>query len=120
VGVGVQPAIALVQIEKEVIDVDYNEDVNQEEIPKFRFCILEVWTYHSVGGYLGAIFELLKCEDLNTGKIRYGRTGLLGFKFFIGLRRGHIYEISSPEYEKSVVIELSKFWTEVEIKLSEF
>ena len=62
----------------------------------------------------------VKCEDLDTGKVRYGRTGFFfAYKFFIFLLRGHTYEITATEYDVKASIELINFWNYVDLKLFE-
>ena len=109
-GVGIQPAFA----------EENKENNNQEEVPIFGFCILRVWTYKSVGGALPSPFTVLICEDLDTGNIRNRTSGFFGYKFFIGLRRGHTYKITAPKYKVSVNIELLDFWNTLDMEVWRF
>ena len=117
IGVGIQPAIATIEPE-ERIDIQQNEGGNnQVEVPLFGFCVLLVWTYTTIGGYIPDGLTKLKCEDLDTGKIRNRTSGIFGYKLFIGLNRGHTYRITATEHtEASEVIELLDFWNYLEIE----
>ena len=111
-GVGFQPALAVNQ--NETTNIILEEVNNQEEVKPISFCILLVYTHvWSPVGPGTKPFVWLRCEDLATGGTRYGITGLLGLKIFIGLQRGHTYEIYARHYGASQVIELSYFFNDM-------
>jgi len=109
--------------EQDGIDADIDEVNNEQDDVKpipiegiepiggeptgLFFCTLRVWTYAYFNPPVGQINYpgvRLKVEDLDTGKIRYGTTGLMGHKTFYGLQIGHDYKISAPDFDAEKVI----------------
>ena len=107
-GVGIQPAIA--QQDKE-IDIKYKElDSNQGQISQNGFCILLVYTHRRLEWLtpIPAPFVLIKCEDLDTCRIRLRITNLFGTQFFIGLQKDNTYKITAIAFGEKEVIKLTK------------
>ena len=107
-GNDVNPNRTTIILQDEGDNIQENKDQND-------FCILIVWTYkwYPPLGFGPAPFTLLKCKDLDTGKTRYGISGLFGYKFYIDLQRGHTYNISTIRGRYSDVIKLSRFFNDL-------
>ena len=101
-GLAVQPSVAV-----------QPEQVKNES--PIDFCVLMVWTISIIGAGVPEPFTRIKCEDLDTGDIRYRFTGLLGFHLFIGLSRGHTYQITATVSGRSKKITPQYFWNYLEV-----
>ena len=112
-GIGIQPVIA--QQDKE-IDIEYNElDSNQQDVKPIS-CILEVYTWCWTNWGPMPYPTIILCRDLDSFRIRFGTTILKGYKFFMGLQRGHTYKIYAAGGE-SEVITLSDYYNKISIRL---
>ena len=81
-----------------IIDKEDVVPVDQKDGEPTSFCILCVFVYADGPPPIGDIpcgWEILKCKDLDTGRIRWAISGLFsGYARFFGLTIGHTYKIT--------------------------